>query len=233
MATPQHFTNPFIPRPAKKEVPFSEDLVTPEHPHQIHTMKQDVPILVPNYNTLYDRYGSKQGWRYSADAYANGSVTTIANTPVLVSVSLAEVAGTQGFIWNLGQWPGGTLLYPVIRFFSVGPTTATFATQGAISIVFYDQFGNPTPLGVVANNAFSSYNNDTILPSPITDPGFQGAIGTLSFTLNTGATVGTYNWQMAFAAAYLLPALKGYNIERIGDGTKHLDIHHHRNHEHL
>lgn len=222
MTTPKQHTNPFIPKPKPKEQPVQEKLTHTPPMHAPHIMKQDIPLLVPNYNTLYDRYGSKQGWRYSADAYANGSVTTITNQAVNVAVNLTEVSGTQGGIWSLNQWPGGTLLYPVIRFFSLGPTTASFTTQGTISIVFYDQFGNPAPLGVLANNAFSSFTNDTIIPGPITDTGQQANIGTLSFTLNSGATVGTYNWQIAFSAAYLLPAVKGYNVTHIGGKDDHL-----------
>jgi hypothetical protein len=215
MATTKHRINPFIPKPARKEEPVVEKLV--QEPHHIPiAMQQDVPIKVPNYNDFYDSFGTRQGWRYAGDAYASGSVTTVANQAVLVTVSLTEPTNTQGPIWNLKKWPGGTLLYPVVRLFSLGPITAVFATQGAISVVFYDQFGNPIPLGVLPNNNFTTEGMHVIMPSPITDAGQQANIGQLSFTLNTGATVGTYNWQMGFCAAYLLPAVKGYHMERIG-----------------
>jgi hypothetical protein len=215
MATIKHKINPYIPKPERKEQPVEEELV--QEPIHIPTRVQaDIPLLVPNFNKFYDSYATTQGWRYSSDEYANGSVTTIANQTVNVVVNLTVPANTQGPIWNLKKWPGGTLLYPVVRFFSLGPTTATFATQGAISVIFYDQFGNPTPLGVLANNAFFQQSFQTIMPGAITDTGQQINIGTLSFTLNSGATVGTYNWQMAFSAAYLIPALKGYHTERIG-----------------
>jgi hypothetical protein len=227
MANIKHRTNPFIPKPAPKEIPDTEELV--EHEHRIiHTLKQDIPILVPNYNTLYDTLRTKQAWQFSADGYANGTVTTIANTLVTSPVVLTLPANTQSPNWRLQQWPGGTLLYLFIRSFSMGPQTAAFATQGEIDVVFVDQFGNSAPLGVVPNNAFFNDLPGILLPSPITDTGQQDELGDISFTLNSGATVGTYSWQIGFSCAYLLPALKGYNLERIGDNVRSLHNINHR-----
>lgn len=227
MANIKHHTNPWIPKPPHKEEITHEELVN-EHPHTPpHMLKHDIPMLVPRYNEFYDTFRTRRGWRYAADAYANGTVTTVAGSTVNIDVDLNQTSQSPN--WRLEQWPGGTLLYPVIRFFSMGPQTATFATQGEIDVVFTDDFGNPTPLGVVPNNAFFNNNNDTILPGPITDTG-QTGIGTLSFTLNAGATVGTYSWQLAFAAAYLLPSIKGYDLERIGENVKDLGKHLYRDH---
>lgn len=227
MANIRHKTNPFIPKPAPKEIPDTELLVEHEH-HTLHTLKQDFPVLVPNYNNLYDTLRSKQAWQVSADGYANGTVTTVAGTLVTSPVVLTLPANTQSPNWRLQQWPGGTLLYLVVRSFSMGPQTATFATQGEIDVVFVDQFGNPVPLGVVPNNNFVNTFPLALLPSPITDTGQQDELGDISFTLNAAATTGTYSWQIGFSCAYLLPALKGYNIERIGDNVTHLDKPHHR-----
>lgn len=227
MATLKHKVNPFIPKPEPKEHPVVEELVHPHpssgHPHM---MKPDVPILVPNYNKLYDSFRSTQGWRYAADGEAEGTVTTVAGSAVLSAVALNLPANTQSPNWRLEQWPGGVQLFLVVRYFSMGPQTATFATQGAINVVFLDQFGNLAPLGIAPNNGFFQNGNTAVLPGPITDSGQQKNLGNLSFTLNSGATVGTYAWQLGFSVAYLLPAMKGYEVKRIGD--THADTHHHR-----
>jgi hypothetical protein len=227
MATAKHRTNPFVPKPQPKEEPVREELVHDPPPHAIapHTLKQDIPFLVPNYNTLYDSLRTKQGWRYSADAYANGTVTTVAGTLVTVPVVLTLPSNTQSPNWRLQQWPGGTLLYLFVRKFSMGPQTASFVTQGEIDTVFVDQFGNPLPLGIIPNNTFYNDSIHAFLPSPLTDTGQQDEIGDISFTLNSGATVGTYSWQMSFSAVYLLPARKGYKKEYLGE-EHHYDNHH-------
>jgi hypothetical protein len=234
MATPQHRRNPWIPKPDPKEIPVREELVQPlEHPTIAKVplaYKQDIPLLVPKYNKLYDSFRTEEGWRFSADAYANGTVTTIAATTVTVDVDFTLPANTQSPNWRLEQWPGGTQLYLVIRFFSMGPQTANFATAGEIDIVFQDEYGNPAPMGIAPNNSFYTFNMQTIMPTPLTDSGNQEA-GFLSFTLNAGATVGTYSWQMAFAAAYMLPAIKGYTIERISD-ERYSDVLHHGSDSH-
>jgi hypothetical protein len=236
MTTPQHKRNPFIPRPARKEHPVEEDLVQspPPAPHLAEipvAFKQDVPILLPNYNTLYDSLRSREGWRYIADGYADGTVTTIAATAVVATVNLTLPSNTQSPNWRLEQWPGGTQLFLVIRSFSLGPSTATFATQGEINVVYISKYGNPVPLGIFPNNNFVNIFPLALIPAPHTDSGDQTALGSLSFTLNAGATVGAYAWQIGFSAAYLLPAIKGYNIERISDARYH-HILHDRDHSH-
>lgn len=226
MATLKHKMNPFIPKPAPKEEPVHEELTREISPHLApHILKQDIPIKVPNYNEFYDSLGTKQGWRYVVDAYATGTITTTAGATVTTTVSLALPTGTQGNIWKLERWPGGTLLFPVLRFFSFGPQTATFATQGEINLLFIDQFGNPCPLGIAPNNGFYAQELLSVMPGSITDSGQQLNIGVLSATLNAGATTGTYAWQIGLSAAYLLPALKGYDIEFIGEkyGSAHHD----------
>ena len=227
MATPKHLTNPWIPKPIPKEKPVVEELVHPE-PVEKFVMKQDIPVLIPNYNTLYGTLRTKNDWRFSADQYANGTVTTVAGSAVIVDVDMTLPGNNQGNYWHLDQWPGGTQLFLFVRSFSLGPQTANFATAGEIDVVYQDEQGNSAPLGTYGNNAF--YPNQGIgalMPGAITDSG-QSGLGSLSFTLNSGATVGTYSWQMGFSAAYLLPALKGYSIERIGDEHKHAS-HSHNN----
>jgi hypothetical protein len=228
VANIRHRTNPFIPKPAPKEIPDTEELVETHHHGPLHTLKQDIPVMVPNYNQFYDTLRTKQGWQFSADGYANGTVTTVAGTTVISPVVLTLPSNTQSPNWRLQQWPGGTLLYLFIRSFSMGPQTAVLATQGEIDVVFVDQFGNSAPLGVVPNNAFFNDLPGILLPSPITDTGQQDELGDINFTLNAGATVGVYSWQIGFSCAYLLPALKGYNLERIGEHVTHLDKLHHR-----
>jgi len=219
MATPQHKTNPFVPKPKIKEEPVHEELTNHTVTHEEHTKpyKLVYPVPVPNYNTLYDGLRSKQGWRYISEASAQGTVTTVAGSSVLVPVTMTQTPN-----WRLEQWPGGTQLFLVVRMFSVGPQTASFATQGEISVLYLDWSANVTPLGIIPNNGFYTNGFDTILPAAITDPGLA-ALGQLSFTLNAGATVGNYSWQLGFSAAYLLPALHGYSLEKWDDHIHNLD----------
>lgn len=236
MTIPRHKGIPFIPKPMRKEKPVVEELVD-ETPHPLQKVerpamyKQDIPILVPEYNTLYGPLRTKDGWRFSAAGYANGTVTTIAGSTVLSSVSLSLPANTQSPNWRLEQWPGGVQLYLVIRMFSMGPQTASFITQGEIDVLYISRDGNTVPLGIIPNNGFTKYSDYTIIPGAWTDSGDQANLGNLSFTLNSGATTGTYSWQIGLGAAYLLPAINAYKRERINDAiyAEHM---HHRMHSH-
>lgn len=201
---------PFIPKPDKKEIPVREELVQDMYTQRkVHMVKSDNPILIPNYNTLYDTFGSQQAFEKVADIYVNGTLTTVANSTVSSAVNAPSDPK-----WRLEQWPGGVQLYLLLRWFSVASTTATFTTLGAIRATFTDTAGNATPIGCFRTNESVNVIHDAILPSPITDTGKQ-AFGTIDFFLNSGATVGDYLWQLGFSAVYLLPALKGYTIERL------------------
>lgn len=201
---------PFIPRPEKKEEPVHEELVqNVDKRKSIHMVKTDNPILVPRYNVLYDSFSSKQAWNMTADGYVNGSLTTVANSTVSAAVALSSDPK-----WRLEQWPGGVQLYPVLRWFSVCCITATLVTEGGIRATFTDTAGNVIPLGCFRSLENVNIIHTTILPTSITDPGRQ-TLGTIDFFLSSGATVADYMWQLGFSAAYLLPAMKGYDIERL------------------
>ena len=189
--------------------PYTEQLKKPveHHDPRPFMIKHRLPILVPQFNQLYDNLRSQQAWRYSSDNSAGGTITTIAGQTVSTNVVLRNAPN-----YRTSQWPGGIQVYLVIRFFSFAPQTATFATPGALDISFTDKSGNLAPLGdFISNSAFNG-GFDTLLSVPVTDPGEQN-VGILNVALNAGATVGTYIWQMGFSYAYLVPALQGYKIE--------------------
>jgi hypothetical protein len=219
MATAKHIMNPFIPRPQAKEAPVKEELVQPPLEHvdtRPQMIKRTQYVRVPHFNDLYDSLGTKGGWRFICDDIVQGTVTTVAASAVLSAVALSSPASMSPK-FSLERWPGGVQVYLCVRSFSFGPSTASFITQGEINVLFIDQFGNSLPLGIVPNNNFTQFGTSSILPTPITDPANVN-VGNLSFTLNSGATVGSYAWQLGFSFAYLLPAKKGYTWE-----IKHYD----------
>lgn len=230
MATPKHWQNPFVPKPEKKEHPVVEELVNEKgirHPleHPAIMLKQDTPIREPRYNKLYDGIRSQHAIEFFADYYANGTITTIAATQVLGTVNLTLPSGTQSPNWRLEQWPGGTQLFLMIRWFSLGPQTASFATQGEIDTLFISRYGAPVPLGVLPNNAFTNLRMMALIPTPYTDSGDQAGLGQLSVTLNSGATVGTYSYQIGLTAVYMIPELKPYNKEYQSEPPHHSTHH--------
>lgn len=163
-------------------------------------------IITPRYNTLYDSLGSTQGWKYMADGLARGTITTTVNATVTVPVTLSAIPN-----WKLTQWPGAVQMYLAIRFFGIVPTALPTANAG-MEVLFIDQFGNLAPLGELLSQAGGNSNYDTILPSPITDPG-STQVGTLSIGLvNVPSSSGTYLWSIGFSALYLLPARYGYEV---------------------
>lgn len=189
--------------------PYTDQLKKPVEPHDSRPfmLKQKLPILVPQFNQLYDNLRSQQAWRYSADNSAGGTFTTVANQTVSTNVVLRNNPN-----YRTSQWPGGVQVYLVIRSFSFAPQTATFATPGALDIAFVDKSGNLVPIGDFISNQSGNIGFDTLLSVPVTDPGEQN-VGSLNVALNAGATVGTYIWQLGFSYAYLVPALEGYKIE--------------------
>lgn len=169
-------------------------------------------------NDLYGTTRSKGEWRYLIDNYAKGTITTIAGQTVSVAIALAVPPH-----FFLSRWPGAIALYFCIRQFSISPQTATFATAGALDIVFQDQAGNIIPLGDTLNSSIVNMGLVSLIPTAITDPDNQ-SIGNLQVALTAAATTGTYNYQLAFSAAYLLPSLKGYSYEtKGGDAHEPLD----------
>jgi hypothetical protein len=205
---------PYVPRPQKREVADTELLVnTPKAHEETQPKLEKIPqyVKVPQYNDSYDSLGTKGGWRYVSDDFAQGTVTTVAGSAVTSAVSLSTPA-SMSRKFKLLQWPGAPLLYLAVRFFSFGPSTASFTILGEINALFIDQYGNTLPLGILSNSEFYTLSEHSILPTPITDPAVT-AVGTLSFTLNSGATVGNYAWQLGFSYAYMMPAKKGFTWE--------------------
>jgi hypothetical protein len=214
-------SNPFIPKPEPKEIPVTEELVAPAHKGRPVHLKPPETLIVPRFNRMYGSLRTSDGWRYLIDNIASGTVITSAGATATAAVNLLLDPH-----WRLEQWPGGTQVYLVIRQFSIAPQTATFATLGALDITFLSNSGYVIPLGDIVSSGSEDVYLTTIIPSPLTDPDVQG-VGTLQVALNAGATVGTYNWQMGFSGAYLLPDLKGYDvIERGTHERSVLDYHH-------
>lgn len=171
-------------------------------------VRQKLPILVPRYNQIYDSVRSQQAWRYAADAQANSTFTTVANTQVNTQVKFASQP-----IWRFSQWPGAVHGYLVIRSFSLAPQTVP-ATVGNLDCYFIDAAGgNTIPLGDFMSNTGNNISTDILIPTPITDTENTVA-GVLAVTLNgTTPSTAVYNYQLGFSVAYLTPALSGYEVQ--------------------
>lgn len=213
---------PNVPEPDKKEIPAQEpvpDLIhKPEHkdtrpieykPHQ--------PIFEPRYNVLYGSLRTEGGWRYAIDNYANGTVLTVANATTVVAVKLTLALDHK----RLSEWPNATQLFLCIRNFSLAPQAAP-TTAGVIDVQYQDTIGGQLiPIGDMVSNSQMNIGLTTLIPTPITDPGIL-TVGNLLFFLNTGATVGTLNWQMAFSYAYMLPANEPNHATHTKGGPTHV-----------
>lgn len=223
---------PAIPLPDKKEHPVVEELI--EKPEAVDIAERETAKISgidvkpldyfyhPEYNVLYGSLRTDGGWRYTIDNIATGNVTTVAaaTTPSVVKLAIAPFT-------RISQWPGAVQAYLVIRRFSIAPSTATFTTLGEIEIQYVDLIGGfIIPIGDMINSGqINAIDTDIIIPTPITDPSVTN-VGTLNFALSTGATVGTYLWQMGFSYAYLLPASE----PKAGARPKTTDIHVKTNH---
>ncbi len=212
---PQPF-NPYMPsKPQPREIPVEEHLVTP---HIINTEHQVLPphkaiphrAREPRYNKLYGSLMTEGGWRYVVDNYANGTITTIAATQVSKQITL----GVNAPDIRVGNWPGAIQMYLCLRSFALSPTTATFATVGTLDCYFQDNGGQLIPLGDFLNNSANNLGLDIVVPTPIQDPGVTN-VGNLLVTLNSGATVGTYDFQFGFSYAYLMPETNPYESGQI------------------
>lgn len=207
---------PFVPKPEHKEHPVLEQLTTPVHPHdpRPEMVKPYENVAIPRYNKLYGTLRVEDGWQHAVDNYAKGGLTTVANTQVAAAVTLAQ----QFQETRLSRWPGAVQLYLAIRSFSLAMTTASLAVVGSLDIYYQDLIGGQIiPLGNIQSNDELNVAGMTVLiPTPITDAGaLANPIGQVQATLSAGATVGTYIWQIAFAYAYLLPAMKPYEVQHV------------------
>jgi hypothetical protein len=213
-----HDPNPEIPRPERKEIAVTEELV---HPHNLQhsrpkMIKPREEVIIPHFNHVYGTLRDSGGWRYVIDNYASGTVTDIAGAQATATVTLKAVPN-----WRLSQWPGGTNLYYCIRQFSIAAQQPALAvTAGLIDVYYQDLLsGYSIPLGDFLSNGASTNSLDTIIPIAVADPGLQ-TIGQLEFNLAGGATVTTLNWQIAFSGAYLLPNIEGNDLKLRG-GPQH------------
>lgn len=209
------------PNPYQKEVDTTPLAPVDTRPRLVKPIEH---VLVPKFNQLYDSLRSTQGWRYMADGLASGTISTTVNTTVTTPVNLSKSPN-----WRLEQWPGGVQVYLAVRFFGIAPQTIPTANAG-IEVLFIDQFGNIAPLGEFLGATGGNSSYDTILPTPITDPGNTN-VGTLSVSLaNVATSNAVYNWSIGFSAVYLLPARYGYEMieDQEWTDTQHKDKHHDR-----
>lgn len=203
---------PRIPEPEHKEHPVREQLIKPENAPdpehwrdtRPHVKKENRPIVTPLYNELYDSLRTTRGWRYIADAFANGTIT-----PTAGASKTAPITVTLPGILRLSQWPDGVQAYWCIHSFGIAPQT-TPATPGALEVLYIDNSGYTAPLGDFLSQSGGNAGQDIIIPNPITDPD-NTSIGLLSVQLQPGAASPVaYNWSMGLGIAYLAPNLKGY-----------------------
>lgn len=208
--------NPNIPKPEHKENPDVEHLITPEQLHPIRQKMIKPYEHVPNahLNRMYGTLRVADSWIYTIDTYAKGSLTTVSATLVQSSATVTPTLPET----RLSRWPGAVSMYMAIRSFSFAPSTASFATLGSIDLYYQDAIGGATiPLGSAINsNGIALVDLAYLIPTPITDPGLlSNVIGQVQATLSSGATVGTYVWQIGFSFAYLLPTNKPYDVQHI------------------
>jgi hypothetical protein len=210
--------NPFIPKPEHKEIPDTEDLVTPKHIHHERpkVIKPYENVPEPKLNRLYGTARTEDGWQYTVDNWANGGFTTVAGAQVLTDVNF-NLIGSEN---RLSRWPGAIAMYLCIRSFSIALSTATLATLGSLDLYYQDTIGGQTiPLcSLISNGSFQSNDMQILIPTPITDAGqINDDIGQIQANLSAGATVGTYVFQMGFSYAYLLATSKPYTIVQVED----------------
>lgn len=205
----RHTTLPYIPHPAKKELPDSEELTRdPEGSKKDvrPVFKQDIIVREPRYNHLYGPTRVLDSWRYEINEYVSGTITTSANAQATANVTL-----TNSPYLRLSRWPGARSVYTVLRVFALAPR-ATIATIGTLVCVYQDMIGGKSiPLGVFPSSSGGNDYLETLISTPITDTDVE-ALGQIQVTLNgTSPTTATYDWQIAFSFAYLLPELRGYD----------------------
>jgi hypothetical protein len=191
--------------------PYTETPVTPENFPPVHDDRPRAhkpkleKALEPQLNRIYDSLRTTQAWRYTSDNLATGVITTIANTQVAAPCTLLVPLDVR-----LSRWPGAVQMYLVLRSFSMAPQTATIATVEVLDCLYQDTVGGQlVALGDFLNNSSINVSPQVLIPTPITDPGVK-TVGNLLITLATGGTPGTYNFQVGYSYAYLLPEIHGY-----------------------
>ena len=204
----RYSTLPFIPRPQKKEEPVVEELVRePEGSKTDHrpALKQEYAIREARFNRLYGSDRVQNSWRWRIDEYATGTITSIANAQATATVTLANDP-----YWRLSRWPGARQLFLCLRSFSLCPRVS-LTTVGNLACLYQDATtGRTIPLGVFPSTSGGNDSSEILL-SPITDPD-NLTLGIIQVTLNgTSPSTGTYDYQIGFSAAYLLPELRGYD----------------------
>lgn len=214
----RHTELPKIPTPQPHEMPVVEQLTHADAPtHERQKMVKPFEVTPEaRFNRLYGSLRVDGSWQNVVDNYAKGGITTIQSTLVQSSVTLA-LSNPET---RLSRWPGAVQMYLVLRSFSIAPTTASFAVLGSLDLYYQDLIGGQTiPLGsIVQNDEVNLQNCNILIPTPITDPGaLANPVGNIQATLSGAGTIGTYIWQIAFSYAYLLPAVKGYEIQHIQD----------------
>jgi len=189
-----------------------EQLSRPSKPQDIRqrARKPIHPQQIPRFNHLYGSNKVEGSWSNVVDVSTKGTITTVAGATTPVAVTLSS---SPHFL--LSRWPGAINMFLCIRQFSIAPQTATFTTLGALDISYADLIGGQIiPICDILNSGVGNFNDMAILiPTPVTDPD-NPVIGQILVGLNTGATVGTYNWQIGFSAAYLVPQVHGFDIEQ-------------------
>lgn len=193
----------------KKENLDTELLVHPENE------KKDLPVLKkqPEYqqrtrfNRLIDSLATEDGWRYCGDMTVSGSITTTA------SGAGVNVTPSMQAIRRQYQWPITVQMFPVLRFFAIAPEApAGNTTVGALSLILQTPSGVPIPLGVSLSNTAYVIQPHVLFTNSLTD--LDKFTCQLLATISSGTTVGTYDFQIGFSLAYLLPETGGYELEK-------------------
>lgn len=176
--------------------------------------------LVPKFNTLYDTLRTPNAWRYMADAFAHGTISTTVNATVTANVTLQKIP-----LIRLSEWPNAISAHLVVRFFGIAPQ-AVPTTQAGMECIFYDNAGNGIPLGELLSQSGGNSVYDHIIPTPFTDSQSSGSpvglepagpegptVGILQVTLpNVATSNGTYFFSMSFSIAYLLASKYAYEL---------------------
>lgn len=176
--------------------------------------------LVPKLNRFYDTLRTPDAWRYMADCFAHGTISTTVNATVSANVTLQKIP-----LIRLSQWPNAVSAHLVVRFFGIVPQGLP-TTQAGMECIFYDNAGNAVPLGELLSQSGGNSVYDHVLPTPFTDTQSSGSpvglepagaegptVGILQVTLpNVATSNGTYFFSMSFSIAYLLPSLHAYEL---------------------
>ncbi len=135
--------------------------------------------------------------------FQDGAGNVIAVVPSTAVVGTV-ITGNFGFTTSLVANKSATT--PVVTAFF----TPAYVATGILGILFQDVQGNIIPLGEFSSaGPINTFYSGLILPSPITDVS-NPIVGTLQATLDVGAPADSYNWQMGFSAAYLIPQVQMY-----------------------